>query len=75
MQMEHFLSGVYYVVRKSALRCLSWRHAEVRAMGEPFIDIDVLRKYTKNKTVSISNDFMKGVLLIFFVSNSVLVHS
>ena len=52
VQMEHFLSGVHYVISKSALQCLSWRGAEVRAMGEPFIDIALLRKYTNDESVS-----------------------
>ena len=49
VQMEHFLSGVYFVVRKSACQSLSWRNAEVRAMGEPIIDMNILKKYTENQ--------------------------
>ena len=49
VQMEHFLSGVYFVVPKTACQSLSWRNAEVRAMGEPIIDMDVLKKYTSNE--------------------------
>lgn len=47
--MEHFLSGVYFVIDKSALRFFSWQNAEIRAMGESIIDIEVLKKYTEDK--------------------------
>ena len=50
--MEHFLSGVYFVVRKNVCQSLSWRNAEVRAMGEPIIDMNILKKYTNNEHVS-----------------------
>ena len=50
--MEHFLSGVYHVVPKNALQSLSWGNAEVRAMGEPIIDMEILKKYTTNEHVS-----------------------
>jgi len=43
VQMEHFLSGVYFVSPKFSLQMLNWRSAEVRAMGEPFIDMGVLK--------------------------------
>ena len=52
VQMEHFLSGVYHVVPKNALQSLSWGNAEVRAMGEPIIDMEILKKYTTNEHVS-----------------------
>ena len=52
IQMEHFLSGVYFVADKSACQFLSWRNAEVRAMGESFIDMGILRKYTEDESVS-----------------------
>lgn len=39
VQMEHFLSGVYFVIDKSACEFLSWKNAEIRAMGESIIDI------------------------------------
>ena len=50
--MEHFLSGVYYVVPKTACQYLSWRNAEIRAMGEPFIDMNILKQYTSDESVS-----------------------
>ena len=50
--MEHFLSGVYHVVPKTACQYLSWRNAEIRAMGEPIIDMNILRKYTSDQSVS-----------------------
>jgi len=53
IQMEHFLSGVYNVVNKSACQFLSWSNAEVRAMGENIIDMGILRKYTDQESVSI----------------------
>lgn len=52
VQMQHFLSGVYFVVPKTACQSLSWRNAEVRAMGEPIIDMNILKKYTTNEHVS-----------------------
>jgi len=52
VQLDHFLKGVYYVVPKEALALLSWRNAEVRAMGEAVIDIELLKKYTSDETVS-----------------------
>jgi hypothetical protein len=54
-QMEHFLSGVYFVVEKSACQFLSWNNAEVRAMGENIIDMGILRQYTTDESVSIIN--------------------
>lgn len=46
--MTHFLKGVNYVVQSTALRYLSYKNAEVRAMGEPIVDMHILRKYTEN---------------------------
>lgn len=45
-QMKHFLSGVHHVVPKGALMMLSWQNAEIRAMGIPTVDIDLLRRNT-----------------------------
>ena len=44
--MKHFLSGVHFVVPQGALQMLSWQNAEVRAMGIPTVDIDLLRRHT-----------------------------
>jgi len=55
VQMKHFLSGVYFVAQKDALKLLSWQNAEVRAMGEATIDIGVLRAFTRDETVSNSH--------------------
>ena len=51
-QMKHFLSGVHYVLPKEGLQMLSWRNAEVRAMGIPTVDIDLLRRHTSYGVVS-----------------------
>jgi hypothetical protein len=55
IQMEHFLSGVYFVTDKTACQFLSWRNAEVRAMGESSIDMGILKKYTHDESVSTIN--------------------
>ena len=52
MQLQHFLSGVHFVVPKEALQLLSWRNAEIRAMGIPTVDIELLRRNTSQNVVS-----------------------
>jgi len=46
------MAGVEFIVPQSACRYLSWRNAEIRAMGESTIDIQILRKYTNDESVS-----------------------
>ena len=50
--MHHFMMGVNFVVQSSALRYLSYRNAEVRAMGEAEVDMNLLRRFTDNEHVS-----------------------
>ena len=53
VQTRQFMAGVEFIVPRSACRYLSWRNAEIRAMGESTIDIQILRKYTNDESVSI----------------------
>ena len=75
VQMEHFLSGVYFVAPKAPCQTLSWRNAEVRAMGEPTIDMNILRKYTNNESVSTSLFYSLINFQICNVSNKNLLCS
>jgi len=56
--MEHFLRGVHFVVPKVALQSLSWENAEIRAMGIPTVDIDLLRINTSSEH-GYGDDWMK----------------
>jgi len=55
--MHHFMMGVNFVVQSSALRYLSYRNAEVRAMGEAEVDMNLLRRFTDNEH-GYSDDYM-----------------
>ena len=43
---------MHFVVPKEALQLLSWRNAEIRAMGIPTVDIELLRRNTSPNVVS-----------------------
>lgn len=53
--MQHFLRGVYFVIPKQSCQFLSWRNAEVRAMGEAEINIEVLKKYSDDNSGNPAN--------------------
>ena len=61
--MEHFLRGVHFVVPKVALQSLSWENAEIRAMGIPTVDIDLLRINTSSEHVSFIIELLTDFLI------------
>ena len=56
LQMKYFLKGFHIILPQDVISMISWRYAEVRAMGERIIDIEVLKKFTHS-----SNDIKQEV--------------
>jgi hypothetical protein len=46
LQMKHFLDGFHRILPVEVISTINWRYAEVRAMGERTIDVQVLKLHT-----------------------------
>ena len=45
--MKYFLEGFHEILPADVISKISWRYAEVRAMGERIIDIEVLKLHSR----------------------------